>query len=400
VKAALIEQTLLPLTPEDRILLLCCRERLDATCQQFLRDALRAGPDGQRLLARAIYHRLPGLLRYHLEQSGALDDLPAEVRQSLADEIKTLYLVQQQQKQGLFLCLERLQARSVDVMLLKGPLLQDLYPPGVGRASHDLDLLIREEHLHETMSVLREVGYELETRIPDNLTPWEAVQFSHYVEQLRFVRPNHTPIELHLRLHNYGVPDRLERAWEHLRFWDVEGRQVPSLPPEELLLYLTTHANLHAFGRMLWYYDVTSLYWRWRDQLDWDLVASRASERRLLSSFYHSLLWINQLVYPERPVPELEPLRPSPVRTRMFELLWHKEDTFALRSYIRPFDAATYYLLGAASPLKKLRYILRVLFPPRRWLAAHLDRPSSRLISLQYLRWRRRESRSAGRGPA
>lgn len=392
-----IRKILEPLRAEDRVLLLCLRPILDPLRRALLEETIDAGCHWPRLLGKGTYHRLLGLVHYHLKELDVLDRLPAEVGEKLAEQTRTASQVRAAQERTLGNCLDCLEAGGIQVALLKGPLLQELYPAAVTRATYDLDLLVRETDLPRLCAALEAEGYQLATRIPADLEPREAVDFAQYFEQLRFVRDGYTEVEIHFRLYNHGVPEDREESWERLQTYRVNGRPVPGLSPEDTLLYLTTHTNLHAFGRLLWFYDVAQFHARWRAELDWPLLVERAGQRGLRLSFYHGLLWINQLLHPEQDLPELAPLRPSRLRTYLFEQLWQQRQVFALDTYIHPFDASTYYLLGSASLLDKASYVRHILFPPLRWLAAHLDRPPGFGLRLSYLLKRRRERRDWNR---
>ena len=305
--------------------------------------------------------------------------------------------LQGQQVDTLLHCLDLLSSDNIETMALKGPILQSLHPPGAPRASYDLDLLIHEADHLACREILETAGFRQDTPVPKGLTPAGIVDYSQYMEQLRFTRDHLTPIEIHFRLYNYGVPDQRESSWDEARDWTVHGHTISSLCPEEMLLYLATHANLHGFGRMLWYYDITAFYRQWRSRLNWDLLCAKARSRRLRDSFYHSMVWITQLVYPERTLSELEPLAPRRPRSWLFERIWRKHEFLDLKAFIRPFDAARYYLFGSAPIIKKLLYLIRVVVPPVEWLLLQIQPPATHFPRVKYLLQRRRENKNWNR---
>ena len=385
------------LAPEDLILVLACREKLeDEWAREFARLAT-CRPDWNRILAKADYHRMLALLHHHLGACSLLDQIPLSSRSRLADGAADMRRLRDRQVDTLVHCLDLLHSDNIETMALKGPILQSLHPPATPRASYDLDLLIREADHVACRETLESAGFHQDTPVPRNLTPAGIVDYSQYMEQLRFTREDRTPVEIHFRLYNYGVPDRRETSWDEARDWTVQGRAIPSLCPEEMLLYLVTHANLHGFGRMLWYYDITAFYRQWRSRMNWDLVCAKARSRRLEDSFYHSMVWITHLVYPERALPELEPLAPPRSRSSLFERMWRKREFLGLSSYIRPFDAARYYLLGAAPITKKLLYLIRVVMPPADWLRLQFGPSAPRFPRVRYLLRRRRETKDWNR---
>ena len=377
--------------------MLCCRDQLDAERRDGLAEIVESGLDWQRLVRKATYHRLLGFVRHHLIGTGHLAGLPGDIAERLETTAADAAAGARCRQLALQVCDEALTAAGLSYLLLKGPSLQWLYPRGVVRVAGDLDLLVHEEDLNGVVGALGDCGFALATRTPPGLSPQEAVEFAQYVEQLRFLHPELGEIELHFRVYNYGVPDRLETSWERQHSWTVDDRHYPGLSPEDLFLYLAAHLNLHAFGRILWYYDLCAFYLRWRERLDWRLLAKRAEERGLTSSFYHTMHWILSILNPEVPATELDPLRPSAWRSNLFGQVWRKDEVLALESYIRPFDAARYYLLSSASPAQKIRYLARVLTPPPRWLGPYLERSPAFWLNWTYLRQRRRENRDWNR---
>ena len=393
-----VQTALMPYPAHDRILVLCCRDQLDEERGRLLTETVRSDPDWHRLLRKATYHRLLGLIRYHLNQVDLLFAAPVHVGEHLQRHDTELAAARDRQRKTLTSCLDAFVTDDIEFILLKGPVLQELYPVGVFRPSGDIDFLVRERKLGRVRAALESAGFRSGTRAPFELSELEAIEFAQYFEQFRFLREHFTEVELHFRLYNYGVPDPVEEVWQRKREQVIDGRPVSGLSLEDQFLYLVTHLNLHAFGRMLWYYDVAAFYWKWKDSIHWEALADRARARGIGSSFYHSLTWILQLLHPERPLPDLDALKPSALRRRLFSMAWRKRDFVALRSYIRPFDAAMYYLLACATPFRnKLRYLVRVLFPPLSWVAAHLDADPSIGLIWRYLRKRRRERRDWNR---
>lgn len=387
---------------EERLLWLCCRAELDPVRRQLLAEAVAAGPDWGRVVARATYHRLLGLLRHHLDGAGCANRVPPAAADAFARDGARGADARRCQLEALDECTRALDAAGVDHLLVKGPSLQGLYPPGVVRPSGDLDLLVHEEDAGAATAALGASGFALVTGAPAGLSPAQLVRYCQSFEQLRFRRADDTEVELHFRLHNYGLPTAAEGAWARAATWvggdgnAADGRALPGVGLEDLFLYLVTHVNLHAFGRILWYYDVVEFYHAWGGAVDWDELARRARQLRLAVSFHETLRWIVELLHPEE-VLDLEPalagLRPSRRQAATFRWLWRRREVFDLGSWIRPFDAARFYLVGQAPLADKATYLRQVLAPPRTWLAAHLETAPRPGLLFAYLRKRRRERR-------
>lgn len=387
------------LPPEDRLLWLVCRAELDAVRRRLLRETVEGALAWDRVIDKGRYHRLLDLLHHHLHRCGHLAAVPAAQRARLEESRAQARGMQARLDAALAHCTTALEAASVEHVIVKGPTLQVLYPDDVVRAAGDLDFLVHEEDLGAATAALGRAGFALQTPVPEGLTTAETVRYCHTFEQLRFHGDDGAEVELHFRLHNYGPPSVREPLWDSVACWRAaDGSARAGIGLEELFLYLVSHLNLHAFGRILWYYDVAEFYRTWRRHIDWASLARMAGERRLGASFYQTLHWTVELLWPEWDLePGLAPLRPSPLRRAAFDRLWRRDEVFALASWIRPFDASRYYLLGSDSPLRKAAYLRQVLLPPRTWLAAHLGCAARPGVLLRYLASRRRERRDWGR---
>jgi len=71
--------------------------------------------------------------------------------------------------------------------------------------------------------------------------------------------------------------------WSSLKHSRIAGREVPSLSPESLMLFLCMHGAKHMWSRLQWLGDVARLI---RSQLDWaramELAAEAGCERPVL----------------------------------------------------------------------------------------------------------------------
>jgi hypothetical protein len=385
----------LALGVEDRLLWLCCRSDLDAVRRPLLESAVDSGPDWDRVVRKGRYHRLLGLLHHHLGGCGLTDTVPAAALDAIVETRSQMDDGRTRQQAALETCRASLDASGLDYLLVKGPTLQPLYPAGVTRTAGDLDFLVHEEDHAAVTATLEEAGFRLQTPVPPGLSPAQTMAYCQTFEQLRFLDGGGGEVELHFRLHNYGPPGVSEAAWDHVARWSLaDGSTVNGIALEELFLYLVSHVNLHAFGRILWYYDVAEFYAAWGAQIDWTLLRDRARARRLDLSFHESLRWILQLLWPEWQLDDgLAPLRPAPWRRAWFQRAWRRHEVFALGSWIRPFDASRYYLLGGDGPWRKLGYLWHVLVPPSTWLAAHLGCEPGPALRWRYLVKRRHERR-------
>ena len=383
------------LSPADRLLWLVCRGELDPVRRRLLHETIDGELSWDRVINKGRYHRLLDLLHHHLQACGGLARVPEAAQMRMAESRQHARAMQAKLDAALTRCTVTLDAAAVDYVLVKGPTLQLLYPPGVVRAAGDLDFVVHEQDLAAVTAALGKAGFLLQTPVPAGLTAAQTMAYCHTFEQLRFLDDAGAEVELHFRLHNYGPPASYEPLWDSVASWTMpDGMSRRGIGLEELFLYLVSHLNLHAFGRILWYYDVAEFYQAWHRQIDWTELARIARARRLDVSFHQTLQWILSLLWPEWDLdPGLDLLRPSHRQRARFARWWRRDEVFALASWIRPFDASRYYLLGGDSVLRKAAYLRQVLLPPRPWLAAHLGCQPRAGILLRYLARRQRERR-------
>lgn len=179
--------------------------------------------------------------------------------------------------------LDALAASSVDALAFKGPTLAALVFGDVGmREFGDLDLLIAKDDFTRASSVLRALGYEPQmggtSAAQAILDAYRVVAFSHTTKDIT--------VELHWELAPQFLPFPADFAQLRANALLVEtaGRCVPTLPREELLLYLCNHGAKHHWESLAW---VADLAWLIADDAppDWARVLSRADalgSRRVL----------------------------------------------------------------------------------------------------------------------
>jgi hypothetical protein len=82
----------------------------------------------------------------------------------------------------------------------------------------------------------------------------------------------------------FAVPLDPKGLWEHLEPIDLVGTAVPSLPLEDVLLFLCIHGFKHGWERLGWICDMAELL-RVHQRMDWGRVLEQAEasgSRRIL----------------------------------------------------------------------------------------------------------------------
>jgi hypothetical protein len=171
--------------------------------------------------------------------------------------------------------------RGIPAIALKGPVLsQYLYGDPASRASGDIDFLARPEHVAPIHDVLVAEGFRLHSAIPWN---GRSAFLRSRENQLSFVSPSGMTVDIHWRLlpaYFASAFDQLD-PWTAVRTETIAGREVQSLAPPVMLLFLCSHGAKHMFERLGWLCDIARFLIVTPD-LDWPAVIEPARRAHAL----------------------------------------------------------------------------------------------------------------------
>ncbi len=262
----------------------------------------------------------------------------------------------------LFALVELLSRHGIRAIPFKGPTLAALAGDELSwRSFGDLDLLVARSAVAKASALLRERGYELGL-------DWAASQDARFLEVTYtlefFKRASGVVVELHWELfpRYLGFDFRLTDLQERLITVEPGGKAMPTLAPEDLLLYLCAHGAKHGWARLNAVVDVARLIvsradWQWESLLT--LARQRQVERvtRLGLLLAHGLLgaplpaWVIQQLTQERALLRLGEATAS-------AMLAAKPTAGGMQSQFRYF-----FQLQQSWPAR-LRYLLRLFTAP------------------------------------
>ncbi|HEU4751800.1 MAG TPA: nucleotidyltransferase family protein, partial [Armatimonadota bacterium] len=263
--------------PEQQLLRLCARVRLEPAHAVRVKQLVEAGLDWDLLLRAARRHAQAPLLHHHL-RAWAPEQVPEPVRRQLAESAlatarRNLLLTGE-----LLRLLQLFEEQSLPVVPFKGPVLtRALYGDLSLRPFQDLDLLVRKRDLLRCRDLLLRHGFEPEYR-------FSPLQLRVHLRAECEYNLDHPESGLHVELHWRFVPDYLhfplsdDALWSRLQSTPLGGRSVPTLAPEDLLLVLCMHGLKHFWADLGLVADVAELLRR-SPGLDWDALWDRG--RRL-----------------------------------------------------------------------------------------------------------------------
>ncbi len=277
-----------PHRPETAVLRCCGRARLSPEHRARLRELLAQRIDWDILLGLARGHGMVPLLSRHL-LAHADPLVPAAARDSLRRHVtesarRTLALTGE-----LLRLLRLLRDAHIPALVLKGPVLAlAAYGDLTLREFGDLDLLVRPRHAGPARELLHAAGYRPRTSIDRRR---EAAFLSSQCAELFLDGGPRFAVDFHWNLFPpyFGVDFDLEQLWRAAGTVTIGGEPVPTLGPDDTLLYLSAHGAKHCWERLEWLVAVAELVRR-RPDLDAGRVLERARSlgiRRMVALALH-----------------------------------------------------------------------------------------------------------------
>lgn len=290
----------LPMSRELQFLLAAVRRFLGSEAEEGgVKRGVREDLDWPALLQLSDAHAVTPMLYSALRDTPIPPDFAEQlrsqfensVRQSLAQSGELARLA------GLF------GEHRISFVALKGPMLsQYLYGALGARTSGDIDVLVKKEDVPRIRNILASSGYRLRTTLHWNSA---SACVRSREEEISFESPSDVSIDVHWRLmprYSASVFDKLS-GWESLRTVRLAGREIQTLAPEPLLLFLCAHGAKHMFERVGWICDIAR-FLQVTPNLDWAGIQAQSRSAAALRQLSLGLDLARELL--GAPVPELE----------------------------------------------------------------------------------------------
>lgn len=337
----------------------------------FIRKSVHEG------VAPLVYRNLRSLCG--LVPGKALDDLKSVFyRNALRNE--RLYRT----ASALF---RNIHGLGLKVAVTKGARLAlTLYPDRGLRAFADIDLFVHPEDWLALRKILDEKGFKAYSARQSRFDPRNRSLHWTYSP---YYRLGELLIELHFAYLGLHLPflseDDLWASAGIIKDGDVE---IQVLAPEYELCYLCLHALQHSYSRLLWLTDIAE--YASRGNVDWNRAAGICRAEGITAGVRHGLDLANAL-WPGT-LPENIPakFRVTPLESRLLGLLWPAGSILSRsESLLFPYYTPTFFvLLARKKPLLAVWTLLRILFPPRTWVAESYSIPSYSPRILLHYAWR------------
>ena len=222
----------LNLTPEERLLLLCARLKLNDSQRDEMVELVESVPRWDLVLYKAHWHQLSPLMFHHFLDLDAEPGVPDWIMEQLKatyqfNGIRNLHF------QGeLQTVLNALEAGDVPVIVLKGAALSGSVYKNMGlRPMADLDLLVREEQGDSAQEILQGLGFT-----PVGSTDQKHQHLPGMTREGSLVL---VEVHRHIERRDSGLYFDISGFWSRTEQVNIVNKDVSVLSPEDLLIHLT-----------------------------------------------------------------------------------------------------------------------------------------------------------------
>lgn len=262
-----------PRLPELRFLLACARAHTTAGDEKAIRQLLDEGVDWTLFVQKAIDHGLAGLAGYTLARL-VPDLVPHEVLEGFQAFIVQTRISNQARLDELVRLVEGLAAAGVKTIPFKGPVLAQQAFGDLGlRGFRDLDFLIRDADVAQTIKMLTDGGYNRDGKLTDRQF---AVIHRLQGQEILF-HPGKGAVEPHTRLTflKMALDIDYQGIWRRARPDNIFGHTMLTFAPEDTMIVLALHGGKELWWDIKWACDVADFIAS-HPALDWAEIAARA----------------------------------------------------------------------------------------------------------------------------
>jgi hypothetical protein len=347
-----------------------------------------ARPDWDELFREICRNHLVGIAHLALTRGPAGRAVPPTLIEWVRDAHRASTLHMLVLSEMIREILTRFDAAGIEWLLLKGPALAHiLYPEPSLRTFNDLDVVVHEGEWEAVYRVLGELDYRPVRPYPvppPRLVPAAALYHAQYRH-----RESDMFVEVHVDdlLHTGLACRDLEGVWARSIAVPTAHGPLRVLGHEDQLITLAIHAHYHGLERLNWLTDLVLLLRDHGDRLDWQRVLASVRREEVQVGVYYGLWYVAQLTGVAPPGGVLEALRPGPVRRWLHERMMPGADVLSLQPMWRPmFSFYPTPLFGRLLPdlmvmgrrADKVRYLMRMVVPPKAWLLHYYGLEPSR----------------------
>lgn len=261
----------LTIRPEDEVLILCSRTKINVEMENRILDLISSNFDWNYLIEKASFHFLRPLLCQNIKlicpekvPSRVLNDLNRFFQNNI---FKNLLLLGELTK-----IMELLEKSGIPSLTYKGPILAyQCYGNIAYRQFGDIDILINKNDALNAKNVMIASEYQFyEYNSPNHST------YMKLNSEFKFTNDKHVLIEINWNFAGmlFSFRNSTDILFEELEEVEINGNKFFTFSPLNQILVLSIHCAKHDWKRLSWICDISE-YIR-NQNVDWNELIEKS----------------------------------------------------------------------------------------------------------------------------
>ena len=286
-------------------------------------------------------------------------------------------------QQNLATILDAFEAAGIEVVLLKGTALaSQFYHSPEQRSMSDIDFWVEQGKMAQAVAAMQGAGFQRQAEKEDRPLALQALSMG----EISFYRLGWQGglVELHWSpfpgwwMYRTTQID-LDKLWAARIPIRIDDRDTHQLAAEDMFIQVAAHLTVsHQSGRAAVRSIMDLAVLARGGELNWDLVAGKASSWRVATSIWLALRLANQIVGMPGSAEAEARLRPGLLRRWLIKWLISPEAVLSGRDIRQSTSRFLYLLLLVDKRRDLLRLVWRTVWPEPEWLLARYGQPTSR----------------------
>lgn len=193
--------------------------------------------DWENIINLSKHHKVEGLV-YSVIPNEIKDSMPNELLNSWKKEVFMSGLTQQRHMSEMENVLMEFNKANIDVLVLKGLVIRDLYSSPNLRTMSDGDLVVKKLHLEKSKEILSSLGY---------------IEYKQTPNDFMFIKNGCLPIEVHWDLADDHFFKKItlfeEDMWPNIKPINIGESNAKQMSLEDLAIFQCIHMAKHIVYR-------------------------------------------------------------------------------------------------------------------------------------------------------
>ncbi len=385
----------LTLTPEESLVFLVCRLKMNKLDSAKMKETLEQGLDWDIVERYAVQLGVVSLLYKQLLHTNSTHCVPEKTMKNLRIHYELHGVMNHILFREVDNIIDIMNDATIPIVLLKGAFLgRYIYDDIALRPMGDIDMLIREENVEAVQRILASLGFEKSHSF--HTSDFHEELLSDEVKHLTpLYKPKVGNIDIHLNIfpeivHN---PEDMEKVWKTMESVTVNGVRIKCLMPEYHVLYLCLHLYDHITSIrsdtgicLFWFCDICEIINHFENKINWDRFCGITNSLGVTNQVSTILLYVRDNW--EAPVPgsifhnskriENGPSLTANIRS-VLDGSWSK------RSHMHRYIQKLWLPLTKRTERSSSYLLLREIFPKRSNLIYRYDLNDSFIVCIYYI---------------